>query len=260
MMKAKIRIAACICLALLLAGWIALFLSFRDSAFELFPNSIFEIYPLTDAVSGGFSTSEISVKENSISADVNIRSGMAYPYAGVGFNLMSVNGRPAASFYNFSKFDSVEIEASASRMKSLSLRILTNDPVYSEQGNYLSYRHLTLQVPVSSSTGKMKVALSDFKVPEWWLAGHGLDNDDGFTYWNRGVFFEISNGEGVLRGIPDEFEVKYVKFYGINHGFENAMYVALAFLILIFLMMFVVSKKNSGNRKPKRVVVNSKKK
>lgn len=242
-MKVKIRIVASVCFIALLAGWIGLFISFRNSSFVLFPNSVFEIYPLTDAVSGGFSTSDISVKENSITAGVNIRSGMAYPYAGIGFNLMSINGRPAPSFFDFSNYDSIAIEASASRMRTLSLRVLTNDPVFSRQGEYLSYRHLTLQVPVSSSMSVVKLALSDFKVPEWWLVGNGLDHDDGFTYWNRGVFFEIANGEGVLRGIPDEFEVKSVKFYGINRGFVNAMYVALAFLIVIFLMVIAVSKK-----------------
>jgi hypothetical protein len=97
---------------------------------------------VTDAASGGFSTSDISLHGDTISAKVNIRSGMAYPYAGVGVNLMSIDHRPATSRFDFSKFDTIAVTASAGRMKSLTLRILTDDPEYSHEGEYLSYRPL----------------------------------------------------------------------------------------------------------------------
>ena len=154
---------------------------------------------------------------------------------------MSVGNRPATSYFDFSRFDTVVVRASAGRMGKLTLRVMTDDIEYSREGEYLSYRPLLASIPVSSTTGEVKVALSEFKVPEQWLVAHGLDHDDGFTYWNRTLLFEISNGEGALRGIPDEFEVRSISMYGENRGFKNAMYVVVAFLILSFVASFVLS-------------------
>lgn len=241
MKTTKIRIISAVVFAVLVGVWAVLLCAFSDNYQELFPGRIYEPYVLTDAPAGGFSTSEISVKDSSISANVNVRSGMAYPYAGFGLNLMSVGNRPAASFFDFSRFDTIAVRASAGRMTKLTLRVMTEDVQYSRKGEYLSYRPLLASLPVSSTIGEVKVALSDFKVPEQWLVAHGLDHDDGFTYWDRAVLFEVSNGEGALRGIPDEFEIRSISMYGENRGFKNAMYAVLAFLILAFGAVFVVS-------------------
>lgn len=241
MKTTKIRIISAVVFAVLVGVWAVLLCAFSDNYQELFPGRIYEPYVLTDAPAGGFSTSEISVKDSSISANVNVRSGMAYPYAGFGLNLMSVGNRPATSYFDFSRFDTVVVRASAGRMGKLTLRVMTDDIEYSREGEYLSYRPLLASIPVSSTTGEVKVALSEFKVPEQWLVAHGLDHDDGFTYWNRTLLFEISNGEGALRGIPDEFEVRSISMYGENRGFKNAMYVVVAFLILSFVASFVLS-------------------
>lgn len=237
----KIRIISAIAFVALVGVWACLLYAFSDNYLELFPGRVYEPYVLTDAPAGGFSTSEISVKDSSIEARVNVRSGMAYPYAGFGLNLMSVGNRPATSFFDFSRFDTIAVRASAGRMGKLTLRIMTNDVQYSREGEYLSYRPLLASIPVSSTVGEVKVALSEFMVPEQWLVAHGLDHDDGFTYWDRALLFEISNGEGALRGIPDEFEVRSISMYGENRSFKNAMYVALAFLILAFVSVIVVS-------------------
>jgi hypothetical protein len=175
---------------------------------------------------------------------------MAYPYAGIGVNLMSVDHRPATSQFDFSKFDTIAVSASAGRMKSLTVRILTDDPQYSREGEYLSYRPLLATVPVTPQASETKLPLSSFAVPERWLVMNGLDHDDGFTYWNRAVFFEISNGEGALRGIPDEFEIYSIRMYGRNHGFVDAMYVVLALVIVAFLASLVLAGRE-GSRKKK---------
>lgn len=245
MKTTKIRIIATVAFAVLVGAWAVLLCTFSDNFQVLFPGKVYEPYVLTDAASGGFSTSEISVKDSSISASVNVRSGMAYPYAGFGLNLMSVGNRPATSHFDFSRFDTITVRASAGRMNRLTLRIMTDDVQYSRQGEYLSYRPLLASVPVSSTVGEVKVALSDFKVPEQWLVAHGLDHDDGFTYWDRSVLFEVSNGEGALRGIPDEFEVRSISMYGENRGFKSAMYAVLAFLILAFVAAIIISERKT---------------
>lgn len=246
----KIRVISAAAFVVLLGAWTALFCTFKDNSLLFFPGLPYETFALTDAPSGGYSTSDISLHGDTISAKVNIRSGMAYPYAGIGVNLMSVDHRPAASQFDFSKFDTIAVSASAGRMKSLTLRILTDDPQYTREGEYLSYRPLLATVPVSPQASETKLPLSSFAVPERWLVMNGLDHDDGFTYWNRAVFFEISNGEGALRGIPDEFEIYSIRMYGLNRGFVNAMYTVLAFIIAAFLISQVLAGRE-GSRKKK---------
>ena len=245
----KIRLISVAALVVLLGAWAALFCTFKDNSLLFFPGFPYEAYALTDSLSGGYSTSDISLHGDTISAKVNIRSGMAYPYAGIGVNLMSVDHRPAASHFDFSKFDTIAVRASAGRMKSLTLRVLTDDPQYTREGDYLSFRPLMVSMPVLPQAAEVKLPLSAFAVPERWLVMNGLDHDDGFTYWNRAVRFEISNGEGALRGIPDEFEIYSIRMYGRNYGFVNAMYIALALVVVAFLASQVLAGREVVRKK-----------
>ena len=87
-------------LVVAVAVWICLFVKFGATEQILFPGGTFQVYAVSDANVGGFSTVELSNQDSVISAHVNIRSGMAYPYAGVGVNLLSVNNRPATGFFD----------------------------------------------------------------------------------------------------------------------------------------------------------------
>lgn len=216
------------------ALWGLFFTLFKGKSLELFPAKAFEIYTLTDHEAQGFSTSEVSVTDSLIDAEVNIRSGKAFPFAGFGFNLMSQNGRPTGHM-DLSKFDSLELDVSTMRMNFIGLRLLTDDPQYSQKGLYLSYRPLETQVPVGRTFGSAKAAIADFKTTEWWLAGMGLEKDDGLTYLYRAMLLEVFNGQGTLRGIPDGIQVKSVRLWGENHDFKKGMYFGLGFLVLLFV-------------------------
>ncbi|MCF0216339.1 MAG: helix-turn-helix transcriptional regulator [Fibrobacteraceae bacterium] len=218
-------------------GWFFVFLSFQNNEIQLFPSGGYEIFPLVDNLSQGNSTSELSVSDTMVSSSVNIRSGVAYPYAGIGFNLLSVNNRPASGYFDFSRYDSVDVLVTAGRMKTVMLRIHTDDPDYSRKGDYISYRPLYKAVPVEFSFTHAKAALCDFKVPDWWLAMNGMDNDDGFTFFNRGMLFEVANGEGALRGIPDDIEVKSVRLFGKNRSFISLMYGVGGAILLVYLVL-----------------------
>ncbi|PWJ69114.1 MULTISPECIES: CIA30 family protein [unclassified Fibrobacter] len=190
---------------------------FREMA--IFPTETYEVYAVNDSIAGGYSTSEIHVaNDGSVLANVNIRSGKAYSYAGVGVNLLSVNHRPAAEFFDFDRFDSIEVDVRTGRMQTVEVRILNNDPVYSRAGELLSYRPKTKIVPANMQT---KIALADFKTPEWWLAEQGLDKDDYLSYFDRGVILAVVNGEKVMRGIPDEIELKSIRLWRGNKPEEG---------------------------------------
>ena len=214
--------------------WGLFFTQFKGNSLKLFPASTFEIYTLTDHEALGFSTAEVNVTDTLIDAVVNVRSGKAFPYAGFGFNLMSQNGRPSG-YMDLSKFDSLEVEVSTVRMNNVGLRILTDDPQYSKKGLYISYRPLETQVSAGRNFGLAKVAISDFKTAEWWLAGQGLDKDDGLTYLYRTMLLEVFNGQGALRGIPDVIQVKSVRLWGESRDFKKGMYFGLGFLAILFV-------------------------
>lgn len=240
----KISVAI-LAFAIFVVVWSLLFCKFSENHQVLFPTGVHEVYALTDATVGGFSTSELTKTDSSVSARVNIRSGVAYAYAGMGLNLLSVNNRPATDFFDFSRFDSMAVRVETGRMAKVSIRFMNNDPVYSQQGSYASYRPLvaSLNVPAKPDQ-EARVSLSEFKVPEWWLAGQGLEEDDGLRYMQRGVLFEVFNGEGTLRGIPDDIVLHSVRLWGLNRTFINLMYIALGLGVLSFAVsLYLIRKK-----------------
>ena len=217
--------------------WGLFFTVFKGTSLEIFPVKTFEIYTLTDNEAHGFSTSEVTVSDSLIDAVVNVRSGKAFPFAGFGFNLMSQNGRPTG-YMDLSKFDSLEVNVSTGRMNSIGLRILTDDPLYSQKGLYTSYRPLETQVTATRNFSSAKTVISDFRTTEWWLANQGLEKDDGLTYLYRAMLLEVFNGQGTLRGIPDVIQVKSIRLWGENRDFKKGMYFCLGILIILFGYFF----------------------
>ena len=71
----------------------------------------------------------------------------------------------------------------------------------------------------------------------WWIAAMGMEEDDGLTYLHRAFSLEIVNGDGAMRGIPDEIEVKSVSAWGINRDFERTMFIVLALMVAVFVVL-----------------------
>jgi hypothetical protein len=237
-------------LVVLIAVWVALFVTFRSTEQVLFPGGTYQVYPVTDSTVGGFSTVELSQSDSVISARVNIRSGMAYPYAGMGVNLLSIHNRPASGYFDFSDYDSLIIDAETDRMRKIGVKILNDDPVYSQKNDYRSFRPMVSQVQVRKNG--VAVSMLDFKVPEWWLAMQGLEKDDGLRYMNRGMLFEITNGEGTMLGIPDEITVRSIKLWGENRTFKALMYVALAVIAAVYAGVVALAVRGSERSVKKR--------
>ncbi len=70
-------VLASVALVVLVAVWIALFVTFRSTEQVLFPGGTYQVSPVKDSAVGGFSTVERSKSDSVMSARVNIRSGMA---------------------------------------------------------------------------------------------------------------------------------------------------------------------------------------
>ena len=228
---------------------------------ELFPERTFEIFPLNDSAVGGFSTSEVQATDTLLVSSVMIHSGKAFTYAGVGFNLKSLDKRPG-SVFDLTKFDSMEVHVASKRMNSMKLRILTDDPVYTRNGNYATLRVLEKEIPSSpyllmggakERFAVSKFALGEFRVPEWWLSQQGLEEDDGKTYLDRASFFEIVSGASTLRGIPDEMEIRCVRIWGHGDERKNVMFIVLGTILFGLVLFLVCSAKLSRREYAKKL-------
>ena len=246
--------------ALLLAWWFE-YSKCGEADIELFPHKTFEIFPLNDSAVGGFSTSEVQLTDTLLISSVVIHSGKAFTYAGVGFNLKSMDKRPG-SVFDLTKFDSLEIHVASKRMNSMKLRILTEDPVYTRKGDYATYRVLEKDIPsapyllmggAKERFAVSKFAVSEFRVPEWWLSSVGLENDDGKTYLNSAKFFEIVSGSSTLRGIPDEMEIRYVRLWSDKTQQKKELYMYLASILFGLVLFLVYVLKTSGGKNAEKL-------
>jgi len=247
--------------AVLLIVWGVFFFRCENASLELFPERTFDVFPLNDSIVGGFSTSQVQMTDTLLTATVNIRSGRAFTYAGVGFKLNTAGRRPGG-FLDLTRFDSVEVRVASKRMNSMKLRVLTDDPVYSRNGDYTTLRVLEREIPsapymlMGGSKERFAVSrfsLSEFRVAEWWLSAQGLDRDDGLTHLNRAAFFEVASGGSTLRGIPDEMEVRYVRFWGDSYKQKRNMFVILAGIVFGLFLFLLCSWKYSGREHAKKL-------
>ena len=240
--------------AMLLAWW-SEYSKCGDADVELFPKKTFEVFPLNDSAVGGFSTSEVQVTDTLLTSSVVIHSGKAFTYAGVGFKLKSLKKRLEP--LDLTTFDSMEVHVASKRMNSMKLRILTEDPVYTRKGDYATLRVLERDVPsapymlmggAKERFAVSKFSISEFRVPEWWLSQQGLEKDDGKTYLNSAKFLEIVSGSSTLRGIPDEMEIRYVRFWSDKTQQKKELYMYLIFILIGFVLFLIHVLKTSGRK------------
>ncbi|OWV01892.1 hypothetical protein [Fibrobacter sp. UWR2] len=244
--RSRAIVAAIFCALFLV--WVFVLFSYRNTAHEFFPDSIFEIYEVTDASMGGNSTAVLDFSDSTLGVEINVRSGVAYPAVGVGFNLRSVNNRPV-DYFDFSKYDSLEIVLATKRMNSVSVRVMTDDPVYTRAGFRETLRPVVYNVSATRSFESVKFPVTGFRTAVWWIAAMGMEKDDGLTHLHRSVLLEITNGDGVMRGIPDEINVKKVRVWGINRDLEKAMYAILLLMAVTFVLIEtgVLKRRMDGN-------------
>ena len=62
---------------------------------------------------------------------------------------------------------------------------------------------------------------------------------------NRGMYFEITNGEGTMLGIPDEITVRSIKLWGENRTFKALMIVALVVILLAYAGVVALAVRDS---------------
>lgn len=232
-LRSKVVLLAVFLVALGVWAWA--FFTFRQVSCTFYPQGAYPLYSLDDSAFGGTSTSDVKAGDSLLDVSINVRSGVAYPAVGVGFNLNSVNSRPVGHF-DFSQFDSMEVVFSTRYMRTIMVRILTDDPVYTKDGFRETLRPVVMSVPASRSFTGERFAINQFRTAVWWIAAMGMEEDDGLTYLHRALSLEIVNGDGAMRGIPDEIEVKSIRAWGIGRDFEHTMFIVLALMAVAFVL------------------------
>lgn len=205
-----------------------------------------EAFLRSDASEEGESEGKLSKSDSSISIDFRLRSGVPTPYAGVAFELVLPGEMLREKFFDFSQYDSVWVRMRASRMPKATLRFSVHDPLHTIPGQVSSVRPVDFVAPVSRAFGDIYAAVSDFSVPEKWFDQMGIDSPDEFRFLERGLRFEILTAHGAMLGIPDDFEIEKIRFWGKNRRGLLYSKIALSLWILIGIIGFVFYlRKNS---------------
>jgi len=132
---------------------------------------------------------------------------------------------------------------------SVSVRILTDDPVYSKEGLRETLRPVVYNVSATRSFESVKIPVNGFRTAVWWIAAMGMDEDDGLTHLHRSVALQVTNGDGVMRGIPDEISVKKIRAWGVDRDFESVMYAILLLMVVTFVLLETVVHKRHADKR-----------
>lgn len=226
-MKTGIKYTAAYLLFLLLL--IVLWGLFGTNTKILYPlESGLSISAFQDTLEGGSSSVVFFEKDSSLIAEILVRSGVPFPYAGVKLDLLPPGAALLGKGIDMTRYDSLSIEVSSFRTPGLLLTFLTADPerISSFSANPFSARFLQHPIKTSGNLKKTTIALSDFKVPEWWFARNHILYPDELKYWDRSFALLILNGSGTMLGIPDEFQIKRIEVFGVNRKWGICLILA----------------------------------
>jgi AraC-like DNA-binding protein len=233
----KLSILYVLCIIALVTIWSL----FHSKQLEIFPSNSFPksvIYSYGDESDGGSSTASFTKNDSSLILSLLVRSGIAYPYAGIGIDLISDTQKLSGQFIDFSSFDSLSITLRTKYMKQVQVKLITHDPNLTRLEDPMSARYLLQVIPSDRSYQNIHIPISSFSIPEWWFERNGFKAPDQLKYLERGIKIDISSGSGTMLGIADEIEIKKITLFGSNH-FLNKMILSLAIIITALFLGFL---------------------
>ena len=233
----KLSILYVLCIIALVTIWSL----FHSKQLEIFPSNSFPksvIYSYGDESDGGSSTASFTKNDSSLILSLLVRSGIAYPYAGMGIDLISDTQKLSGQFIDFSSFDSLSITLRTKYMKQVQVKLITHDTNLTRLEDPMSARYLLQVIPSDRSYQNIHIPISSFSIPEWWFERNGFKAPDQLKYLERGIKIDISSGSGTMLGIADEIEIKKITLFGSNH-FLNKMILSLAIIITALFLGFL---------------------
>ena len=237
----KLSILYVLCIIALVTIWSL----FHSKQLEIFPSNSFPksvIYSYGDESDGGSSTASFTKNDSSLILSLLVRSGIAYPYAGMGIDLISDTQKLSGQFIDFSSFDSLSITLRTKYMKQVQVKLITHDPNLTRLEDPMSARYLLQVIPSDRSYQNIHVPISSFSIPEWWFERNGFKAPDQLKYLERGIKIDISSGSGTMLGIPDEIEIKKIQLFGENHFINKLVFTLAIIFTVLFLGYFWIHR------------------
>ena len=237
----KLSILYVLCIIALVTIWSL----FHSKQLEIFPSNSFPksvIYSYGDETDGGSSTASFTKNDSSLILSLLVRSGIAYPYAGMGIDLISDTQKLSGQFIDFSSFDSLSITLRTKYMKQVQVKLITHDPNLTRLEDPMSARYLLQVIPSDRSYQNIHIPISSFSIPEWWFERNGFKAPDQLKYLERGIKIDISSGSGTMLGITDEIEIKKIQLFGENHFINKLVFTLAIIFTVLFLGYFWIHR------------------
>jgi AraC-like DNA-binding protein len=211
-------------------------LLFQKPALVLFPSK--EPYRLvvysdkTDST--GKTVSKAELKDSLIHFSYNLAVDESFPqrdpYAGFAVELTKEE-----PFIDISKYDYVQIDLIIKHSNSFIVNLKTYIEGFTNIDDWHTYHIETIQVPVHFGSISYKIALADFKIPEWWwkevgpIAANLPKNADRTKLF--GIDFQ--NGSGAKKNVDDHIIIKKIKFY--KNGKQEILWIIAIGLFILYI-------------------------
>ncbi|MDA3900447.1 MAG: AraC family transcriptional regulator [Spirochaetes bacterium] len=141
--------------------------------YMIYPQDTIRIYQINDrSDSGNSEIVDFMTDNKTIHLEYLLKEGFAFPYVGLGVELLYTNN------LSTSGFDYFTIRAQASNKTSLKINIITRVDTDSQDtrnsARDISYYYYTSIIDVESKFTEVTIPLSEFSTPEWFLVKHKI--------------------------------------------------------------------------------------
>jgi AraC-like DNA-binding protein len=229
------------------------FLFFQTKDLVFFPgNERPDVSFYTDSFDNGHSYLEKLTKTDSIAGiRFVLMDGFLFPYAGLEMR------EEKQKYFDLSKYNTIEIEAASSNLKSLYVYIHVKDSNVKDTLSDLSLRRLVKDINVGKERRSIKLPLSDFVTQDWWYNKVNQPKSD-FSYpsFRKVRSINISTGLNPPKNVISDFNI-----YKIGFSRDNSMVVQTMLTIQILVAAFTfifLYKEKSVKTKKKSVDINYK--
>lgn len=224
-------------------------LLFFKSDLILFPaNKDYKLIVYTDNNGNNASTTGQvqSKKDSSITFKYTLKKDSINgkdPYAGFAIELTENH-----KFVDISDYDYMHIDIAIKHANSFIVNLKTSIEGFTNLDDWHTYHVESIQIPVHLGSIHYKVALKDFKIPEWWWKEVGPVASNLPKQANRKRLFgmDFQNGSGQIPGVDDRMLITKISF---SKDKKAITFVLICCVLLYTTIVFTVVQKTRRREK-----------
>jgi AraC-like DNA-binding protein len=172
-----------------------------------------------------------------------LKSGFAYPYAGINILLRDSNG----VFFDCSRFDALNIRIASSQLSDCKLYLRVFDAKVSKSNDPLSERYLKKDLALCSVPVTKSIPLKHFSTPEWWYQKNNITLKDAAPVdFSKVTALQIESGSTAKTGIIDTITISGLRL--VKSPNKYALFPLMLLLISVFgfaILRLVPHRKNN---------------